>query len=127
MRLDTDGFSESGGSAALSSPEDTADAAFSPIGLRASTQMAWGETLATVRGGIGWRHAFADDPTTLNAFAGGSGFIITGTPLTEDSAVIEAGLDLNLSATASLGISYNGQFASSAQDHGVSARLAIGF
>ncbi|HEY4202098.1 MAG TPA: autotransporter domain-containing protein [Devosiaceae bacterium] len=127
VRLDTDGFGETGGSAALSGNGSSADAAFTTIGVRASTEMHWGETQATLRGGLGWRHAFSDDPTTLNAFAGGGDFRITGAPLTRDSAVVEAGLDLGLSANASLGLTYKGQFADGIQNHALSARLTVGF
>jgi len=41
----------------------------------------------------------------------------------EDSALIEAGLDLNLSPTATLGISYSGQFASEVEDNAVKGRF----
>jgi uncharacterized protein with beta-barrel porin domain len=58
------------------------------------------------------------------AFAStGIGFGITGVPLAQDSFLLEAGLDLALSATATLGVSYTGQFADSVSDNGVKGRL----
>ena len=68
-------------------------------------------------GGLGSQAKLAacfDDitPGAALAFAStGIGFDVTGVPLAEDSALIEAGLDLNLSPTATLGVSYSGQFA----------------
>jgi uncharacterized protein with beta-barrel porin domain len=44
-------------------------------------------------------------------------------PLAENSALIEAGLDLNLSPTATLGVSYSGQLASDLTDNAVKARF----
>ncbi|QDZ10109.1 autotransporter outer membrane beta-barrel domain-containing protein [Devosia ginsengisoli] len=126
-RTDSEAFAETGGAAALSVAANATEAAFTTIGLRASTKMAWGETLATLSGALGWRHAFANDPSTFNSFAGGPGFIITGAPVTRDSVVVEAGLDLNLSASATLSINYGGQFAAAMQDHSIRARLAVGF
>jgi outer membrane autotransporter protein len=40
-------------------------------------------------------------------------------PVARDAAVIEAGLDFNLSPTAMLGLSYGGQFGSGLTDQSV--------
>ncbi|HRN83905.1 MAG TPA: hypothetical protein PK857_03725 [Hyphomicrobium sp.] len=47
---------------------------------------------------------------------------IAGTPLARNAALIEAGLDVSLSPSAMLGISYNAEIASNVEDHGVSGR-----
>jgi uncharacterized protein with beta-barrel porin domain len=39
-----------------------------------------------------------------------------GVPIAQDAALVELGFELNLSARASLGLAYTGQFASGAQD-----------
>ena len=72
-----------------------------------------------------WQHAFDDvTPGAALAFAStGIGFDVTGVPLAEDSALIEAGLDLNLSPTATLGVSYSGQLASDLVDNAVKGRF----
>jgi fibronectin-binding autotransporter adhesin len=44
-------------------------------------------------------------------------------PLAEDSFLLEAGLDLNISEKATLGFSYSGQFASDVQDNAVQGRF----
>ena len=128
VNFDADGFSENGGAAALSGADQSSDATFTTLGLRASSSFTLGSVNATARGGIAWRHAFGDvTPETSLAIAGGSSFAVRGVPIAEDAAVIEAGLDVNVSETAMLGLDYQGQLASDAQEHGFNARFAVRF
>jgi len=53
----------------------------------------------------------------------GIGFDVSGVPLAENSLLVEAGLDLNLSPTATIGVSYSGQFASELTDNAVKGRF----
>jgi outer membrane autotransporter protein len=77
---------------------------------------------------VGWRHAFGDvTPLSSFAFAGSNAFTIAGTPIAEDAVLLEAGLDFSLSAKASLGVSYSGQIASNAGDHGFRADFSVKF
>jgi outer membrane autotransporter protein len=124
----TDGFTEKGGAAALTSQSSNTDATFTTLGLRASTDLGLGEVKATAHGTLGWRHAFGDiTPTSTLAFAGGDAFTIAGVPVAKDSAVIEAGFDLQMSANATLGLSYAGQFGGGAVDNGARANLNVKF
>uniref|UniRef100_UPI0013D08688 autotransporter domain-containing protein n=1 Tax=Klebsiella pneumoniae TaxID=573 RepID=UPI0013D08688 len=71
----------------------------------------------TARGMLGWRHAFGDTtPYQTLAFTGGSPFSIAGAPIARNAAAVEAGLDLNLTPSATLGLSYGGQFGSGLAD-----------
>ncbi|SIS90600.1 outer membrane autotransporter barrel domain-containing protein [Paracoccus saliphilus] len=82
----------------------------------------------TLRGMLDWRHAFGDTtPLSRHAFSAGDAFTIAGVPIAEDAAVIEAGIDLNLSDTARLGLSYQGQFGSGVQESGLKADLKVRF
>src|SRR5690606_29626619 len=128
VNLHTDGFTEEGGAAALASPSTNTDVTFSTLGLRASTAFSLGTVNATARGMIGWRHAHGDT-TALStlAFAGSDPFTIAGLPIAKDAALIEAGIDLKLSPTATLGIAYQGQFAKNAQQNTVNATLNVAF
>ncbi|RUU96308.1 autotransporter outer membrane beta-barrel domain-containing protein, partial [Mesorhizobium sp. M7A.T.Ca.TU.009.01.3.1] len=111
VSVHTDDFTEDGGDAALTSAGSNNDASFTTLGLRGSSDFAFGGMNATVRGMLGWRHAFGDvTPTSSFAFAGGDHFTIAGVPIARDSAVVEVGLDFNMSANATLGLSYTGQF-----------------
>ena len=70
-------------------------------------------------------HAFNDvTPAAALTFAStGTGFVVTGVPLAENSLLVKAGLDLNLSPTAVLGVSYSGQLASELTDNAVKGRF----
>ncbi|WMT92483.1 autotransporter domain-containing protein [Pelagibacterium sp. H642] len=123
-----DGFTEQGGAAALSGDSSTTDVTFTTLGVRAEHSLELGEADATLRGMVGWRRAFGDiTPQSTLTLSGSDAFNIAGSPIARDSAVIEAGLDLNLTPEASFGISYQGQLASDAYDHGFRANLNVRF
>lgn len=128
LNLDTDAFKEGGGAAALGGAADHSDATFTTIGLRASRDVAFGETVATMRGTVGWRHAFGDViPASALAFSGGDAFTVAGAPIARDAAIVEAGVDFNIAPSATLGVNYSGQIGSGVSDHGVNARLKVRF
>jgi fibronectin-binding autotransporter adhesin len=129
VKLRTDSFTEDGGAAALHSPGDRSDVTFSTVGARASTAIKLGSMEGTLRGSLGWRHAFGDDtPVSTLAFqGGGSQFGVAGVPLAGDAAVVDAGLDMNLTKNAVLGVSYSGQFAGSSNAQSVQATLKVLF
>jgi fibronectin-binding autotransporter adhesin len=126
--LHSDGFAEQGGAAALRGADGNADVTFTTLGLRAEHNIALGMVEATVSGLLGWQHAFDDtNPQSTQAFATGNTFSIAGAPISRNAAVIEAGLDLNLTPQATFGLSYTGQLATKAQDHGFKANLTVRF
>lgn len=128
VNLQTDGFAEQGGAAALTVAGDSTDVTFTTVGLRASTAFTLAGMEATARGMLGWRHAFGNTtPLSVHAFGGSSAFSIAGAPIARDSAIAEAGLDFDISPAASVGLSYHGQLASDAQEHGFKADLAVRF
>jgi fibronectin-binding autotransporter adhesin len=124
----TDGFTEKGGQAALSASASTTETTFATLGLRASTDIAIHGMDATLRGMVGWRHAFGDvTPLTALAFKGGGAFTVAGVPVATDTAIVEAGLDLALTPDATLGVAYTGQFGSGAVDQSFRANLGVSF
>lgn len=128
VAMHTDGYSEDGGAAALSGRSENMDVTFTTLGLHAEHSLSLGATQATLRGTLGWRHAFGDTtPESTHAFSAGDAFTMAGVPIAKDSAVLEAGVDLNLTPNATFGLSYIGQIAGSARDHGVKANLTIKF
>jgi fibronectin-binding autotransporter adhesin len=128
VNVHTNGFAEQGGASALTVHSGSSDNTFTTLGLRATTDFDIGSTKATVRGMIGWRHAYGDvTPTVSQAFTGSSAFTIAGAPIARDAAVIEAGLDFAITPQATLGLSYHGQVGSKASDHGVRADLNVKF
>jgi outer membrane autotransporter protein len=122
VNLDHGGFNENGGAAALTAREQSLATTFTTLGLRAATVVGVSNgTTVTARGTLGWRHAFGDvTPALAFSFAsGGVPFTIAGVPIAKDSALVEAGLDLDVTSRAKLGIGYSGQLAGNAQDHAV--------
>jgi outer membrane autotransporter protein len=128
VNLHTDGFTETGGAAALTHASDDTDQTFSTLGVRASTPVSLGGSEANLSGMIGWRHAFSDvTPDATFAFAGGEPFAIAGAPIARDALALEADFDVKVGARSSLGIAYSGQIGDGAQDHSASARLTVNF
>ncbi|MGO4287332.1 autotransporter outer membrane beta-barrel domain-containing protein [Bosea sp. TAB14] len=129
VNLDTNGFTEAGGVAALTSKGSNTGVTFSTLGLRASTDFTLGNGVGmTARGMIGWRHAYGETtPISAMSFSGGSAFGIAGVPIARDAAVVDVGLDLNLTANAMLGLSYGGQFGSGLTDQTLRGNLNVRF
>ncbi|CAN7151498.1 autotransporter domain-containing protein [Bosea sp. LjRoot90] len=128
VNLRSDRFNETGGAAALTSNSDDMNLGYSTLGLRASTTAHVQGMDLTLRGGLGWRHAFGDvDPKLTLAFAGSTPFSVAGLPIAKNAALVEAGLDIALGANAALGVSYAGQLAEDAQDHAFKANLSVRF
>ena len=81
-----------------------------------------------MRGALGWRHAFGDiTPAISQAFVSSDAFTVTGVPIAEDAAVLEAGLDVLLGASTTLGVAYTGQFGDGVTQNGFNATLKVSF
>lgn len=120
VHLRSKGFSETGGNtAALSSDKSSSDNVFTTFGVRASTDLKLSDTQQVkLRGMVGWQHAY-DDVTQRSdlVFNNGSSFTISGAPLAKDALAIEAGFDVAITPSTTLGASYSGQLASDAKGH----------
>ncbi|MER0237166.1 autotransporter domain-containing protein [Fulvimarina sp. MAC8] len=128
VNLNTDGFTESGGAAALTGFGNEIDTTFSTIGLRVSQDFNFGEVPLTASGMVGWSHAFSDEtPTSRHQFDGSSPFTISGVPLPEDVAVFEAGLNTAINDALSIGVSYSGKVGDGVSDHGGRGNLSWAF
>jgi outer membrane autotransporter protein len=128
VSLDTNGFGEAGGAAALTASGSGMDTTFSTLGLRLAKEVTIGSLAATLRGTVGWQHAFGDvTPRATQAFLGSVPFTVTGVPLAEDAALIEAGLDLSLAEATTLGLAYAGQFGDGITQNSFNATLKVSF
>ena len=129
VHVGTDDFTESGPTAALTTPGSDQNVGYSTLGVRAATTMPVAGMLVTPRASVAWQYAFGElTPDLALAFASsGIPFGISGVPLARNSALIEAGLDFALGPDAILGISYAGQLAGDLQDNGVQGRLTWRF
>jgi subtilase-type serine protease len=127
VRASTGGFTEEGGDAALSSDGDLVAATFATLGLRTEQALDLGGVATTFRGEVGLRHAFGDVDPTVELAIGGSGFAVTGAPLSRNSAVVSAALDFELAPQSSFSLGYSGQFGADAMSQNVSAALKVRF
>ncbi|BEG77425.1 hypothetical protein HBIAX_04514 [Achromobacter xylosoxidans] len=116
--LRTRAFQESGGSAALSGASQSNQTTSSTLGLRGRQALTLGKLEGTFTAGAGWRHAFGDvNPTARLAFDAGNAFTVAGAPIARNAALLDAGLDAKVGRSATVGLSYAGQFGSGNQDH----------
>ncbi|MET4632558.1 autotransporter outer membrane beta-barrel domain-containing protein [Kaistia defluvii] len=128
VHLSTDGYGETGGSAALNVDGANQSVTYGTLGLRAEHKVVVGNVGVTLQGSAAWQHAWGDvTPVSTLAFAGGDAFQVTGAPIAKDAALIKAGFDVDVAAGAKLGLFYAGQIASDAADNSVQGRLSIAF
>jgi outer membrane autotransporter protein len=119
VALQTNRFDEGGGVAALTG-QNSFGVTFATLGLRAASVLMLQNMPLTVRGGLGWRHAFGTvAPEATLAFSSGSPFTIAGAPLARDSLIAEGGVDFDLTPSTKLGLAYAGALSHSAQDHAI--------
>ena len=123
--VDLGSFTEEGGDAALTSGGANDSVGYMSLGLRAAGSMFVGGVEVVPRGSVAWLHAFGDvTPDQGLAFATfGQSFVVSGVPLAQDSALIDAGFDVILGPNATAGIFYTGQFGDNVQDNAVSGRV----
>ena len=121
-------FVEDGGAAALTGESGTTETGLTTLGVRAASVFSIGEVKVQARGSVGWRHAFGDVlPLSIHRFAGSETFTVAGLPIDDDAALIEAGLDLGIGGSATIGASYSGQIANESRQHGFKADFSIRF
>ncbi|WP_280985632.1 autotransporter outer membrane beta-barrel domain-containing protein [Bradyrhizobium sp. ISRA464] len=130
VRVATDGFSERGLSgAALDIRADTMETTLSTLGVYATRRFQLGQIATTARADIGWRHAVGDriPLATASFVAGSSAFAASGLSIGKNVALVESGLDFQLSSNSTLGIAYQGQFGSGITQNGVNAIFTAKF
>ena len=124
----THAFSEEGGAAALTGAASTFDTLASTLGLRASTELKAGGFKATIDGMAGWQHAFGDlTPTAEVALTGGDPFVVFGAPIAEDALVVAAGIGVDVSDHAQLGLRFAGRYGDDDSQSSLSALLKAQF
>lgn len=129
VNLAVDGFSESGGPAALAFGDSTMSTTYSVLGIRMAQTYDINDGMKLIaHGGLGWQHAFGDVvPEASAAFAGSSAFTVAGAPLARDAALIDAFLGLRPSSQLDFGLRYSGQIAQEASDNAVEGVLEVRF
>lgn len=125
----TDAMHEQGGDAALDGASTSDGLGYATLGIRGSATVVASDTvLLTLRGMVGWQHAFGDvSPAARLAFTGGSTFEVAGTPIERNAAIVKVGADVDLARNLTLGASYSGRLGSDRQDHEIKANMKIAF
>ncbi len=126
IRAETDAFTETGGSAALTAGKERTNATLSTAGVRFETSRAGA---FSVSGMGGWQHGFGSiDPTTSFRFASGGGaFTVIGAGRSRDAAVATVDAKFRLSERVTFAVSYDGALGSAGADHSVTGGLRIAF
>jgi outer membrane autotransporter protein len=129
VHVGLDGFTESGPIAGLRGAPTSDDVAYTTLGVRIASASRLSGMALTARGSLGWQHAFGDvTPEAALAFvAGGSGFVVDGVPIAENSALIEGSIELEVMESAVVELSYFGQLASDAHDNALETRFRWAF
>ena len=130
MRLDTDGFSEKGGAAALNVAASSFEVGYSTLGVRAASLVPLDNGMVAIpRASAAWQHAFNSvTPDATVAFQNVAGsFVVAGVPIARDSLLAEAGVDLAINSHATVGVSYTGQIAGNVQDHAAKGKFSWKF
>jgi outer membrane autotransporter protein len=125
VAVDTGAFTETGGAAALTSGGSGDNVGYMTLGTRAAGSVFLDGVEVVPRGSLAWLHAFGDfAPDAGLSFATfGQSFVVSGVPLAEDSALVEAGLDVVLAPHATAGLLYAGQLAGGVDDHAFTGRV----
>lgn len=123
-----DGFSETGGPAALSSAANVVNATFTSLGLGLEQQFVVGkDMLLTASGSVGWRHGFVETPISVNRFGAGPAFAVTGRSAASDVLTLGAGLALDVGGGINLDVTYDGQIGTGTQTHALQGAWAKRF
>ena len=121
----TGSFTETGGAAALSGLSSSIGTTFTTLGARFETEIV---ERTKIHATLGWRHAFGGlIPGSTLAFAGGGNFQVSGMPISRDTAIFGAGVNIKLGEQTSLNLDYSGQFSNNAQEQSGNAAFVIRF
>lgn len=130
QRYHRDSYKEKGGAAALQVDSQTQDNFSSTFGVRLAHLSSLDNGMSvTPRMAAGWKHTYGDvSSSTRQAFVtGGTAFSVDGSSLDRDSLVLEAGLDVGISARHTLGVGYSGEIGSNSRNHGLIGQWQMSF
>ncbi|MFT9386133.1 autotransporter domain-containing protein, partial [Acetobacter sp.] len=121
-------FSEHGSSAALSDNTSITGASFATFGTRLAAHVRAGGVMLAPEATLAYRHGFGTLlPTAHQSFDGGSVFEVSGTPVTQDVALVKTGIRARLTDRLDLGADYVGQFSTRYTSNGVTGSIRVNF
>lgn len=128
FRVQTDGFREAGGAAALRAYAGSHD--LGTVTLGSYLNAAISETLPiSLNATLGWQRAYGDlvPQVLLSPVNEKLVYTALGAPIDRDSLVAEIGLDWKPTATTSLSLLYQGQIGGYGQDHALKGNFIRNF
>lgn len=128
INTSTDGLTEAGGIGALTAAAQSVEQTYAALGLRAEGAFDLGDMSARLHGSLAWRHAFGELAQTAALSIGGSDpYSVAGAPTARDAALVEAGVDVDLSDSATVSALYSGVITESATDQSLKGVLSVKF
>ncbi|RON35403.1 autotransporter domain-containing protein [Pseudomonas brassicacearum] len=130
QRYQRDTYTEKGGAAALKVHGQTQNNLNSTFGLRLAKLNTLDNGMQlTPRFSAGWKHTYGDvySDTRQRLVTGGKNFTVSGAPLDRDSLLVDAGLDLGLSAKHTLGVGLTGEIGTDSRNHGITGQWRMSF
>ena len=121
--VQTAGYSESGGPAALTVSAGWSQAVDLSAGLRVSHALALGTTLARLDGTLALTHRFATAATMLHSFAGSDAFAVAGPEEGGSGLLAGLSLHLDLDGTGLVDLGYAFSLRPASSVHTLSARF----
>jgi outer membrane autotransporter protein len=129
--VDLDGFTERGSLAPLNIARQDGESVRSAIGFRVSVDWRCGGAIIRPEVRAAWQHEFGDTASALNAsFASGAAddFSVSGPRLGRDSALLGAGVAVQLSETFTTYLYYDAELGRSRYErHSVSGGFRVAF
>ncbi|MBV6825357.1 autotransporter domain-containing protein [Pseudomonas sp. PD9R] len=130
QRYQRDTFTEKGGAAALKVHGQTNENISSTFGLRLAQIHALDNGMQlTPRFSAGWKYTYGelDSYTRQRLVTGGRDYTVSGAPLDRESLMLDAGLDLRVSANNSLGVGFTGEAGDDGRSYGVMGQWQLAF
>ncbi|WP_190294702.1 autotransporter domain-containing protein [Pseudomonas caricapapayae] len=112
VKLNSQGFHEKGGEAALAGEAGRAHAGFSTVGVRNRLASPFGQSWLHPELEVGWRHALGerDSSRDLALESSGAGYRVKGAALAQNVGLVRAALGADLNAATRLTVGYSGEF-----------------
>jgi outer membrane autotransporter protein len=129
VRAESDAFSETGGSAALTVDSQDQAVTFATLGLGTRRTLDFGQgRTAEIGGRIGWRHAMGDlTPHNRQAFDTGTIFTVEGLPIEDNALMVEFASQIRIRDALTLHIDWTGQIGNRHTAQHLSATLSWRF
>lgn len=131
VELDSDGFAEAGGPAALAVDPGDARVDLTTAGVRFDLALrgsAQDQSWLSLRGNLGYRYAGGDQAQAIRAgWEGVDRFIVRSPAIGDEATLVELGLAARTSANSLFEVGYSGLLSDDLRDHGANARFSIQF